>query len=395
MLRKGSSPSIQTGNDTDEFIVHQESTQDADAAPADHPEQVTQQNFVQGECSTPGNCTVDQTTTVDGQTTKNVQSGQNIDTTTSCTGDNCNTTCTGSSCTTFTESGSQLAATNVDVAKSGTGGMRGGDGTGSITVSGVDGAVAKALLYWNGPTNSNDPTVNALVSFAGTPVTGTNIGISGDNNWGFLNSQSYRADVTGLVTGNGTYALANFTKAAADINGVALVVFYVNGSVADNRNVVLWNGNDSNCLAGGEAENWDETITGVPYNGGTASLDLIVGDGQSFTDGEVDINGLPFIPAGQNFDGDSVPPNVVGGLWDVKSFSGLESFLPAASNDLHLTSPAVGDCLSLVVAAANVPVSAPVITGPAAAPAHTAVTAQGWIAPTRPAARAGGQGAVR
>jgi hypothetical protein len=90
MLRKGSSPSKQTGNDTDEFIVHQESTQDVDAAP-DHPEQVTQANFVQGECSTSGSCTVGQTTTVNGQTTTNTQSGPDVDASINCAGSACTT----------------------------------------------------------------------------------------------------------------------------------------------------------------------------------------------------------------------------------------------------------------------------------------------------------------
>jgi hypothetical protein len=91
MLRKGSSPSRQTGNDTNEFIVHQESTQDVDAAPAGHPDQVTQANFVQGECSTSGSCTVGQTTTVNGETTTNTQSGPDVDASINCSGSDCTT----------------------------------------------------------------------------------------------------------------------------------------------------------------------------------------------------------------------------------------------------------------------------------------------------------------
>src|SRR5205807_1591359 len=130
-------------------------------------------------------------------------------------------------------------ASNTDVAEFGYGGMRAntntaqtGDGTGSITVSGVSGLVTKVLLYWNGPTSSPDPNSNASVTFKGTPIPGTNIGTASSNCWdgfgpapGFSNSQSYVADVTALVSGNGTYSLANFVKSNADINGVALVVF--------------------------------------------------------------------------------------------------------------------------------------------------------------------------
>ena len=369
-MRKGAGDSVQTGNENcvpscNTFVINQNSKQDNDTG-------TNQTNVIQGDCTTTGNCTVTQTTLIDGTSHTNTESGQDVDTQTTCSG----TTCTNTGPTTtgdLTLLPDGLSVLATDVAEFGNGGMRGGSGTGSITVTGVSAPVFHAFLYWNGPTNSSDPGVNADVTFAGSPVTGTNIGISGDNNWGFQNSQSYRADVTSLVTGSGTYSLANFVKADADINGVALIVFYDNGNSSDDRNVVLWNGNDSNCLAGGIPESWDETINDVPYNGGTASLDFIVGDGQSFSDGAVSINDLPFIAAGQNFDGDSVPPNLVNGLWDVKSFTGLESFLTNGSTtDLHLTSPAGGDCLSLVVAAANVPVSGPVILAPTAGPTATA-----------------------
>ena len=87
-----------------------------------------------------------------------------------------------------------------------------GKGTGTITVTGISGRVTRALLFWNGPTNSTDPVANAAVTFAASPMIGANSGFAHDNCWGFVNSQSYRADVTGLVTGNGAYALSDFIK---------------------------------------------------------------------------------------------------------------------------------------------------------------------------------------
>jgi hypothetical protein len=379
-MRKGGTPSTQGNFNQDSFTVTQNTTQKTDIGGE------TQNNVVQGDCATTGNCDADQHADVNGQTADNSASGSNV---------TLETFCNGTSCVTF--NGPQISVTNTDVAESGYGGMR-GDGTGTVTVSGlpVGASITKAFLWWNGPTNSTDPAANATVTFNGTSITGTNIGISGDNNWGFQNSQSYRADVTGLVTGNGSYTLADFLKAGGiDINGVGLMVFYRDGTTANDRNVVLWNGNDSNCLAGGVPENWDETINGVPYNGGSASLDFIVGDGQSFSDGAIDINGLPFVAAGQNFDGDSTPAGpfagnpsgVTGSLWDVKSFNGLESFLTSGTTtDLHLQSPAAGDCLSLVVAAANAPVSGPVIL----APSHTAAKAARTTGPAQSAATGSG-----
>jgi hypothetical protein len=258
----------------------------------------------------------------------------------------------------------QLAATNVDVGEFGYGGMR-GIGTGSIGVSGVSGTVLRAYLYWHGPTNST--ATSETVSFGGQSVTGTNIGTSYDNNWNFQNSQSYRADVTSLVTGNGSYALANFLQTGIDVNGVALVVFYDDGDPSNDRNIVLWNGNDSNCAAGPVQDSWDETLTGVPYPGsGSASLDLIVGDGQNvFDDPQLLVNGSELVAAGPNFQGSTLGGsggNGTGSLWDVKPFD-LTPFLVAGPNSVHLATgafPSTYDCLSLVVALANSPASVPI-----------------------------------
>jgi hypothetical protein len=246
-----------------------------------------------------------------------------------------------------------------------------GNGTGSIAVSGITGPVIGAFLYWNGPTNSTDPAANAAVTFNGTPITGTNIGFASDNNWGFANSQSYRADVTSLVSGDGTYSLSNFLKAPnVDINGVSLIVFYNDGNTSNDRNVVAWNGNDSNVTPLTYAtDGWDETLTNVPYPGsGSASLDLIVSDGQYvFTDDALVVNSTTIAPAGNIFDGTSTPANpgytTNGSLWDVESFD-ITPLLSAGSNSLNLTTGVSQDYLSLVVAIANVPASAPILFAP-------------------------------
>jgi len=357
----------QTGNDNDTFTITQTTQQDNDTGE-------NQSNTVQGDCTTDGNCTVTQSATVNGETTTNTQSGQDVNTQITCTGSDC-TTSGPTTSGTLTLSPTGFSVSNTDVAEFGTGGMRGGDGTGTIGVSGVTPSVLHALLFWHGPTNSGDTAANALVTFDDTPVTGTNIGVDSDNNWGFQNSQAYRADVTGLVTGNGSYALSDFTKPGVDINGVSLLVFYDDGNSSNDRNVVAWNGNDSNVFDG----DWDETIPGVPYAGsGSASLDFIVGDGQSFADGEVDVNGTPIAGAGAVFQGlvgpnySGNPNGVTGSLWDMNSYD-ITSLLTEESNDLNITNPANEDALSLVVAMANVPASGQ--TTILAAPTGVAATA--------------------
>jgi hypothetical protein len=366
-VRKGGCCSVQGDDPTDVFTIGQTVIQDNDTGN-------TQTNTMEADCQTSGGCTATQDATIDGEHSANTQTGQDVNAEMNCSGSSCaSTNCTGSSCTTFTLDGPQLTASNTNIKEFGFGGMR-GDGTGSIAVSGVTGPVAKAILYWNGPTNSSDPTANAHVTFNGTAVTGTNIGFASDNCfWGFQNSQSYQADVTALVSGNGTYTLSNFhVPPDVEINGVSLVVFYNDTDTSNDRNVVLWSGNDSTVTTGPpyNSDGWDETLTGVQYPGsGAASLDFIVSDGQydgtpTFQDGELDVNGTTFVAQGDNFSGDSTPAgsfNSNGDLWDVKSFNGLESFLAAGSNTVQVTSPQFSDCLSLVALAANVPASAPIL----------------------------------
>jgi hypothetical protein len=174
-------------------------------------------------------------------------------------------------------------------------------GAGSLTVSGVSGSVTNALLFWHGPTNSTDPNVNADVNFNGTAVSGTNIGFSQDNFWNSLNSQAYRADVTSLISGNGTYTLSNFQKTNAQVNGASLFTFYNSGLSTGKRDVVLFEGNDSNFASSYDAAGWDFTLSGINYTSGKAFLTLYVSDGQNFgpnDDGTLRINGTPLATGG-------------------------------------------------------------------------------------------------
>jgi hypothetical protein len=395
-VEKTPGDSHQTGNENctpgvncDSFLVNQTSQQDSDAGS-------TQTNKVSGGFTTTGSGTVTQTTQVDGTTSTNVQSGQDVSTETTCSGSQCSTS-GPSGALTYLPSG--LSVSNTDVGEFGFGGMR-GNGTGSIAVSGITGTVFHAFLYWNGPTNSTDPAANASVTFAGAPVTGTNIGFASPNCWTFQNSQSYRADVTGLVTGNGTYNLSNFLKTdpVADINGVALIVFYDNGNSSDDRNVVLWNGNDSNFGSTFDQAGWDETISSVPYpgSGAAATLDFVVSDGQSAEDPQLLINDQELAPAGPIFSGNTTPHgsfDANGDLWDVQSFD-ISSFLSQGSNTLHLTTgqdpPGTVDCISAVVAAANVGASAPVIVAPIAPVQKQAVSTRSQAPESVSAFRVGG-----
>jgi hypothetical protein len=268
----------------------------------------------------------------------------------------------------------------TDVAYAGLGGLR-DVGSGTLSLTGVTGTVTEALLFWHGPTSSDDLLANAAVSFAGTPVTGVNIGVSDDNCWGFTNSQAYRADVTSLVAGNGDYALADFVKEDIDVNGVELVVFFDDGNAANNRDVVMFEGNDSNIENSFDADGWNVSLPGINYAAGAASMDLVVSDGQEFADGSLQINGTDLDPGPQLFDGLTVP--VAAGsdsesLWDKKSYDVTPNLVPGP-NTIALTHTSDDDCLSLVLAAVNLPAGAapdqPVTTTTTAAPTTTTTEA--------------------
>ena len=237
-------------------------------------------------------------------------------------------------------------------------------GAGTLAVSGISGTVTQSLLFWHGPTNSTDPNVNANVNFNGTSITGTNIGFSQDNFWGDLNSQAYRANVTSLVTGNGNYTLSNFQKPTAQINGTALFTFFNTGLSTGKRDVVLYDGNDSNFASQYDPAGWNFTLSGINYKSGSAFLTMYVSDGQDFSpadDGTLEVNGKT-LATGGIFQGSSAraPGAGVsnGSLTDVETFD-VTSFLTPGLNSLNITlGPGFDDALSAVVAAIDLPAGA-------------------------------------
>jgi len=250
---------------------------------------------------------------------------------------------------------------NTDFVSAGVGGLR-GTGTGTISLSGVSGTVNRVYLYWHGPTNSTDPNFNATITFNGVSITGQNIGFSDDNFWNQLNSQAYRADVTALVGGNGDYTLAGIPLNNG--NGASLLAFFDDGDDTNNRDIVLFDGNDANFANDFDPLGWNIALNNILYSGGTAGLQLHVSDGQNFgpnDDGTLTVNGSAFASGGL-FQGDSTPatPGTSvgnGSLWDIRNFD-LTSIFTLGINNLSIGLGAVNDALSAIVAAINLPAGA-------------------------------------
>ena len=82
-----------------------------------------------------------------------------------------------------------------------------GVGTGNIYLTGIPtgATVFRVHLYWGTLGNSNTYTQPSL---DGQPVSGSLIGTTGDTGWFVQNNFVYRADVTDLVNGNGTYTIS-------------------------------------------------------------------------------------------------------------------------------------------------------------------------------------------
>ena len=215
-------------------------------------------------------------------------------------------------------------------------------------------------------------------------MTGSFLGISDNNCWGFANSLAYRADVTSLVTGSGNYSLANFTKPnGIDVNGASLIVFFNDADNTNNRDVVMFNGNDSNISNPFDAPGWNITLAGINYSSGTANAQFHVSDGQTFPDAAVIANGVTIAPAGAVFNGNTVPgpnlPNGNGNLWDIRDFD-VTSLLNPGLNTLNVTTGVNSDCLSCVLIAIDLPAGAAPPPNGVPEPGPLALLASGLLA---------------
>lgn len=165
-------------------------------------------------------------------------------------------------------------------------------GTGDIVVSGIpDGAsVYKAFLYWATIGTQGtfiSPTLN------GQSVSGKQVGSSADTCWSATGNFTYRADVTSLVNGNGTYTIAGLPASGHFVNdsqGAGLVVIY-SAAGASRKTIMI---NDGAVTLDLDNHTYTDTIQGFAPDDPltSAQITYIVADGESrWLDGDITFNG--------------------------------------------------------------------------------------------------------
>jgi hypothetical protein len=284
---------------------------------------------------------------------------------------------------------------NVDYVVAGIAGV--GGGTGTITISGINGPVTRAFLYWHGINNGagavyNNPTV----TINGNPVTGVSLGDAPTNCWEQGSSRAFEADVTTVVAGNGAYVIAGLSNGAGyNANGASLVVVFDDGSANNDRDLVFFVGNDSNKPEGfpGENEGWHAVLTPISYRGGSVKAIFHVADGQNFPDSSITFTtgGTSLVVSDSTilWDGASVTSAGTsratnGGLWDIHTFNITAAFGPPGPTTLQLDGQDfVNDCIGVVLMLLDLEPG----SGPTPNPCGTSLSENfdGVTAPTLPA----------
>lgn len=160
-----------------------------------------------------------------------------------------------------------------------------GQTSGNIVISGIpEGAtVALALLYWGMLDTGESESLNDL-NFNGMGIQGTSIGTGPDPCWSVpTGSFAYRADVTSLVSGNGTYQLTGIASGGNILaEGASLVVVYKQFGERFREVVIL----DGDVVLDANPFSATSTISGfhaaAPVD---AKTTYVVGDGQPVEDG--------------------------------------------------------------------------------------------------------------
>lgn len=228
---------------------------------------------------------------------------------------------------------STLIDVQGDVVTSGVG-LR-GVGQGDLVVTGipVGATVERAFLYWAtlGTNPFTSPTLDGMA------VAGSLIGTGLDTCWDAPNNFAYRADVTSIVSGNGSYQIAGLPSSSPttdDSQGAALVVIYRDGG-SSQRGIVIHDGAVTIDLISGPFSYSHDIVSFEPAASADAHVTYLIGDGQpTFGSGDIEFGGVTLsTDAAAGLDGD---------FWDTLTYD-----VTAQSPTPPVTTSLVGafDCL--------------------------------------------------
>ena len=227
-------------------------------------------------------------------------------------------------------------------------------GYGDITISGIPpgSTIEAAYLYWD-ILDDVESSQFKNGKFNGIPITGTKIGEGPDPCWQPSKHFAYRADVTGLVTGDAVYSLADFASGRRDgcdpwsdpypfpqMEGASLVVIYRNPALSL-QTIVIYDGAET--LISTE---YTHTISGflVPSSLISASITYIGADGQNAPEATY-FNGVRI--GDSDWDGSDPqagPSYSNGNLWDTNTYD-VTSLLSPGDSSATANVRSYGDCL--------------------------------------------------
>lgn len=215
-------------------------------------------------------------------------------------------------------------------------------GSGTISITGVPAgaSVVSATLLWDVLADQSDPTL-AQGTFDGTSITGTSWASGSSPCWPPVSNWSYEANVTSLVSGNGSYALSSFASGETDgadpfiagsapplLEGASLVVVYQLASMPQTV-VQIAEGATETDSGNSASATLDGFTVGAPVS---AKTTYIVADGQE-AGNTAAFNGttLPDLSF-PGADPQSAPAYSQGSLWDTVTTDVSPEVSPGATS---------------------------------------------------------------
>jgi hypothetical protein len=227
-------------------------------------------------------------------------------------------------------------------------------GYGTISVTGVPaGATVKsATLLWDVLADQADPSF-AQGSFDGTAITGTGWASGASPCWPVGSNFSYEADVTSLVTGNGSYSLSGFATGESDgadpwnvgsvpplLEGASLVVVYQLASMPQSTIQIAEGATETD--SGNSATATMNAFTATAP--ASAATTYIVADGQE-AGNNASFNGTTLTDVGfPGADPQAVPDYSRGNLWDTVT-TDVSSLVSPGDTSASLAVTGNDDCL--------------------------------------------------